>query len=351
MLPSCSLLLTLALAATPAPPAPASVPDGPVKVFILAGQSNMEGKVQNPLFEHQSTDEATAEMFAHLRDEEGFATRDDVFIKFLGRHGGLTLGYGSPGRTGVELELGHALGEHYEEPVLLIKAAWGGHSLYKLFRSPSAGLPSEETLQAELDQAVQRVERENEQHNRDNPLPTMEEIVDVYGSSYRNMLAEVRTTYDNLDTLFPELAGRELELTGFFWHQGWNDQYNGAELEYASNMQHFIEDVRRDLEAPELPFVIGVMGQNGSEEARGAMLTIQEAQLAMAEVDAFRGNVAAVRTDELVDTVAEQLYPEWRDRFEEWQLVGSDHKYHYLGSAIWHVRMGRSFAEAMLGML
>ena len=32
-------------------------------------------------------------------------------------------------------------GNHFKEPVLLIKAAWGGHSLYKNFRPPSAGAP------------------------------------------------------------------------------------------------------------------------------------------------------------------------------------------------------------------
>ena len=39
------------------------------------------------------------------------------------------------------------MGDHFDEPVLLIKAAWGGHSLFKLFRSPSAGMPSEEALE------------------------------------------------------------------------------------------------------------------------------------------------------------------------------------------------------------
>ena len=52
--------------------------------------------------------------------------------------------------TGAELELGTVLGDHFDEPVLLIKAAWGGHSLAKLFRPPSAGMPSEEALDVVL---------------------------------------------------------------------------------------------------------------------------------------------------------------------------------------------------------
>ena len=59
------------------------------------------------------------------------------------------------------------------------------------------------------------------------------------------------------------MKGKTLEVAGFVWFQGWNDQYGGQD-EYESNMKHFIEDVRKDLKSPKLPFVIGVMGQNGS---------------------------------------------------------------------------------------
>src|SRR6185369_13057499 len=75
----------------------------PVKVFILAGQSNMEGKAPNALLDHQATDAKTKDLFAHLRKDDKWIVRDDVFIKFLDRKGPLTLGFGSPGRTGPEL--------------------------------------------------------------------------------------------------------------------------------------------------------------------------------------------------------------------------------------------------------
>ena len=59
-----------------------------VKVFVLAGQSNMEGKVQSKLMEHQATDAKTKDQFKHLRKGDDWITRDDVFIKYLGEHGG-----------------------------------------------------------------------------------------------------------------------------------------------------------------------------------------------------------------------------------------------------------------------
>ncbi len=244
-----------------------SADENSVKVFILAGQSNMEGKAPNALLQHQATDEKTKHLFEHLRKDGDWITRDDVFIKFLKRNGPLTIGYGSPDRTGVELEFGHVMGDYFQEPVLLVKPAWGGHSLFKLFRSPSAGMPSDEKLQQELEQAQKQVTTRNEKNKKNDPLPTMDEIKEKYGSSYRNMMAEVDETFKNYETMFPELKGKKLELSGFVWFQGWNDQY-GAQDEYAANMKHLINDVRRDLNAPNLPFVIGVMGQNGSKPAQ-----------------------------------------------------------------------------------
>src|SRR5262249_49956143 len=156
---------------------------------------------------------------------------------------------------------------------------------------------------------------------------------------YRNMLADVRETMANCGELFPALKGKKPELAGFVWFQGWNDQY-GAQDEYAANLRHLIHDVRKDLNAPQLPFVIAALGQNGSKPATGAMLTIQQAQLSMNEIDEFKGNVQTIRTDVLVDKAAEELYPNWRERFEEWKRTGGDFAYHYLGSAIWFHRIG-----------
>ncbi len=333
--------------------------EGKVKVFVLAGQSNMEGKAPNKLFEHQATDPKTKEFFAHLRDGDQWVERDDVFIKYLNRHGKLTLGYGSRDRTGSEYEFGYVLGEHYDEPVLLIKACWGGHSLYKLFRSPSNPV-SQERLDKELAQAIERTKKQNERiakedaekpenkRRKPKPLPTMAEIKSGYGESYRNMMDEVAEVKANYETLFPELKGKELEFAGLFWFQGWNDQYNDAWLEYEDNFEAFIKDVRKDLGEPNLPVVTAMMGQHGSAGVTegSPREAINAAQKAMEKT--FPGTVTAVATDVLVDEAAEELYPRWRDNFEQWQKTGGDRAYHYLGSAIWFTRIGNACAKAMI---
>ena len=318
-----------------------------VRVFILAGQSNMEGKARNALLDFQATDAKTRDLFAHLRKDDQWIVRDDVFIKFLDRRGPLTVGFGSPGCTGVELEFGTMMGEQFDEPVLLIKAAWGGHSLFKNFRSPSAGLP-DAMIEKELAEAQKRVRQSNEKDSRNDPLPKREEFVREYGLSYRNLLKDVRDVQENYEQLFPALAGRPLELTGFVWFQGFNDIF-GAQDEYASNMRHFINDVRKDLQAPQLPFVIGALGQNGSKPATGGMLVVREAQLSMNDVPEFQGNVKAFPVDVLVDKAAEEMFPNWQNN-PEWVHTGSDRPYHYYGSAIWFNRIGKAMGQAMVDL-
>jgi alpha-galactosidase len=323
-----------------------------VKVFILAGQSNMEGKADQKLIDHQATDAKTRDFFKHLRTGDAWTVRDDVFIKFLGRHGGLTTGFGSPGKTGPELEFGHMMGEKFDEPVLLIKAAWGGHSLYQKFRSPAAGMPGDEILQAELENARKRTKASNEKHKKNDPLPTMEQIKEPYGMSYRNMMKELEETKANYETLFPALKGKKWELAGFVWFQGFNDMFGDhAPGEYADNMKHFISDVRKDLKKPDLPFVIAAIGNNGSKPAKGGMLAVSGAQMSMNEVPEFKGNVKAFRTDELVDKAAEELFPTWKANTDLWEKTGSDRPYHYYGSGIWYGRIGKTAGEAMLELL
>jgi hypothetical protein len=346
------LSVVLGLLATLQLCAPSVSQSRSVSVFVLAGQSNMEGKAQNVLWESQAVAADTAEFFAPFRNAKNtdWVIRDDVFIKFLGRHGPLTLGFGSPGRTGLEYAFGLRIGDAIDEPVLLIKAAWGGRSIRKDFRPPSAGMPPKKELALELEEAQKRVRQRNEKKQRTDPLPTMEDITKAYGKDYRAMMAEITDAMNSCGKLFPELKGKKLKLRGFVWFQGWNDQYGGAENEYAKNMEHFITDVRADLGVEGLPFVVGVMGQNGKQPAKGAMVAIQKAQKQMEKVSGFRGNVRAVATAKLQDEVAARVYPGWRDHMDEWQKVGSDHPYHYLGSAIWFSRIGFGMADAMLAM-
>ena len=112
-----------------------------MKVFILAGQSNMEGKgfpqplawqVSQPAYRERSlTEDPKAPLYL-------WSSRSDVWVYFHDRHGDFSVGY-SPNKDcfGSELNMGHVLGYSFEEPVCLIKTAWGGKALGRGFLPPS----------------------------------------------------------------------------------------------------------------------------------------------------------------------------------------------------------------------
>ncbi|MDC0050409.1 sialate O-acetylesterase [Verrucomicrobia bacterium] len=120
-----------------------------LKVFILAGQSNMQGAGQvniNPKshtqgkgsLEYLMNDPKTAAKFAHLKDKNGeWVVRKDVWIRYDDRQDGLRPGFGARNTTiGPELGFGTIVGDAVEEPVLLIKTCWGGKSIMVDFRPP-----------------------------------------------------------------------------------------------------------------------------------------------------------------------------------------------------------------------
>ncbi len=317
----------------------------PVKVFILAGQSNMEGKATVALLQHQMMQPETEKLFAHLHRDGELVEREDVHIKFLDRNGKLTAGFGSPNRIGPELQFGFSMGERYDEPVLLIKTAWGGKSLFRDFRPPSAGLPDGEMLQSQL-------VKEQKRH----PETTLDETKDSYGFYYREMLKEIQATLDGIGDFVPRYdAEVGYELAGFVWFQGWNDMMKPDFVAaYTENMAHFIRDVRKDLGHSRLPFVVGVLGVGGvqGERVNEKKSEFKRKQAAVGEMDEFKGNVAIVHTDQYWDVEADAVFTKgWKDNLDEWKQIGSDRPYHYLGSVKCYNRIGGAFAEALLDLI
>lgn len=313
--------------------------EAPIKVFILAGQSNMEGKGQMKLAEHQSTAPEFKDDYKHLKPGGKWVVREDVWINYLERRGPLTVGYGSPNCIGPELEFGMKVGDAHDGQVLLIKAAWGGRSLGRDFLPPSAKQPTDEELKAVVEK-----ENANPKKKRD---VTLAEVRDRYGKTYRDMLAEVRTTLAEIGTRFPGYKGQGYELAGFVWFQGWNDHISAPFADaYGANLEALIKDLRQELKAPKLPVVLGQMGQCGFKPAQGGMKKVNDAMAALVSLE----GVKVVATAPLWDAEADKVYPTWRENKEAWEKVGSDHGYHYLGSVRFFCRAGRAFGEAMLSL-
>lgn len=386
----------------------AAAPGGePLKVFILAGQSNMQGHAAVETFDGMALNPDAAPLLAKLRGPDGApAVLEDVRISSVGGNrdetlvstGPLTAGFGAEGRgakIGPEFSFGVTMHELLGEPILLIKTAWGGKSLHTDFRPPSAG---PRTL---TEGELRRAEERNE-----DPAALQAELNERSGAYYRRMLEHVRAALADVDELHPAHDPADgYELAGFVWFQGWNDMVAGDQYpgrgepggydEYSRLLASFIRDVRKDLSAPELPFVIGVLGVGGpvadyrpdQQRYAGVHQNFRDAMAAPAALPEFAGNVAVVRTEEFWDgevaalghrrnrlngernridkalkagdmtpaeaDAARQALPDALTPAEEARLEASvsNAEYHYLGSATILGRIGEAFAEANAALL
>jgi alpha-galactosidase len=256
----------------------------------------------------------------------------------------------------VEWEFGNIIGDYHDAKVLLIKTSWGGASIRRKFRPPSSG-EATELIEAEYGDRLKRYEKERET-KPDAKKPERKEVEELFGQNYRKMVESVREILASLETVVPGYQGEGYEMAGFVWFQGFNDQFGGAEKEYATHLANLIRDVRREFESPRLPVVIGQMGHGGTVEEReerglkpigDATRAVKEAQASVAAMDEFEGTVALVRTDVFWDWKAQEVFDTgWREHLEEWKKIGAHFPYHYLGSPVFFFRAGQGFGKAMV---
>ena len=371
---------------------------GPLKVYILAGQSNMQGHAQVRTFDRLALDPKTVPLLEEMRDADGNPTVcENVWISSIGsseeeKHGQLTAGFGPEGRgskIGPEFTFGIYMQKHLGEPILLIKTAWGGKSINTDFRPPSAG-----PFEFREDQLAKFKEQGKDVDKiiADKKAAT--------GHYYRLMIDHVKKVLGDIKRVYPDYDPKQgHELAGFVWFQGWNDMVDGGTYPnrgqpgsydaYSEALAHFIRDVRKDLDAPELPFVIGVMGAGGPidkyppEKRRYAGIhgEFRMAMAAPALLPEFKNNVTAVWTENCWDMELEKLRAKDRQfqrdvdtRIKEGKLDKKDKtvaleknriqafterereildkgasnaEYHYLGSASILGQIGKAFADAM----
>ena len=362
----------------------------PLKVFILAGQSNMEGHAETYTFPHIAKDPKTADLYKQMVDaDDKPVVCKDVWISYaygdfggnpIGRKAGnLTAGWGSQHhnicKIGPEFTFGITMQKQLGEPILLIKNAWGGKSLMVDFRPPSAGEPTDPK-------------------QKDNA-----------GKAYREMMSHVKDVLADPKKVYPGYDPKEgYEIAGFVWFQGFNDlvgPYPGDPnkkgskdySEYSRLLACLIRDLRKDLNTPKMPFVTGVLGVGGETKGDGTE-SFRNAMAAPGEMDEFKGTVANVYThkfwpydidaaklklaaataelskksnvlkmrskkgedvkEESAKLAAEITEVSEKALSEDEKLLikkgASNQGFHYYGSAKFFAQAGKAFAEAMAGM-
>ncbi|YCM46938.1 sialate O-acetylesterase (plasmid) [Verrucomicrobiaceae bacterium 227] len=391
----------------------------PLKIYIMAGQSNMVGTGGIDTFDYIGDDPKTAPMLKKMRGPDGkpkicertwISSLNGKMNQYGGEgFGRLTAGYGarredpteSDEFIGPEYLFGITMEESYEGPILIIKTAWGGQNLSVDFRSPGSGLYKMNDYQVGFLSEKGALEKVREQKK------------EATGRNYRYMMEHVKKVLSDIQRVYPDYnAEAGYELSGFVWFQGWNDFSDKTTYpdgfgdqryaQYSALLAQFIRDVRKDLQTPKLPFVIGVNGVYGNytpgtnKAPKGnveRMKLFRKAMAAPAEMEEFEGSVVAVQTapffeDKLGFIDTKQLkvkamgsklakkHPDgpnsdgsmtledrraylkdYREKMctpEEialWERATSIGGFiHYYGSAKFHVQAGKAFAEALLAM-
>jgi alpha-galactosidase len=333
--------------------------------------------------------------------------------------GPLATGYGArPSAFGPEYALGVMLERALDQPILIIKTAWGGKSLHYDFRPPSAGpyqptanerdqlerwkarkatwdqylagggtaetmiqmekdikkLENEKrALQASLaklpaDEKAAAQEKINAMNTRGAelrkalvPPPGDMPKQDAAGFYWNEMIGFIRKVLADPKAWHPEYDPQAgYEVAGGVWFQGFNDQFDPEfHGNYAANMVHFIQDLRKEVKQPDMPFVIGVLG-TPAFRAEALENNVAIAQRKAAAAPELAGTVAAVESWPLTtpevalwrskkDAARADGSPEDIKRTEEqWILHGSNLGYHYDGSGRFFIRLGDEFAQAIM---
>lgn len=290
----------------------------PIQVFILAGQSNMEGQAVVDLegkdynngrgtLKSLLSQPEKQPLVRHLRQADGtWTVRDDVWCRYQRERGPLLAGklsvgfsvYGGKHHFGPELQFGHVVGEFCEQRVVLIKTCWGGKSLYQDFRPPSSGGET--------------------------------------GPYYTRMIADVREALQNLQK---ELGlDGAAKLAGFVWYHGWNDGVDPkrAVPEYEQNLVNLIQDVRKEFETPDLPVVVGEL-TGPWVEAPESWEQLRAAQRAAAERPELGRHVRFVPTRQFVRKPEDSPNP--------------THGHHEFGNAETYFLVGDALGKGMVSLL
>ena len=205
----------------------------PLRVVLLAGQTDMAGPAAVSTLGRLAKDPKAGWLVPKIKNPDGtWRVRENVWVSYQRqgdfKQGPLTVGFGeSDGEIGPELLFGHVLGDAFENPILLVKVTQGPMSLGVEGRPPGPDGPP--------------------------------------GPFYERMIESVRRVLADPKAFYPAYEGQGCEVAGFVWFQGWNDHLRPDLLaQYETNLVRLIREVRHDLGVPRLPVVIGEFGIDGA---------------------------------------------------------------------------------------
>ena len=240
----------------------------PVKVFIVMGQSNTleMGKVvgadKDGTLEHAVK---TENLYPFLVDDAGnWTTRKDVRnVSVMQKRGNmgvyrndwLTI---SSKKMGMEIGIGHQLGNAIDEPVMILKSSIGNRSLGWDLLPP--GSPRY-THDGKEQPGYKETYPSKKDLSTIVPFVKDGKCLQWYGGiQYDNDVANAKKILADLGKYYP--GAKSYEVAGFLWWQGDKDMRNAAHTAmYEKHLVNLVKALRKDFNAPKAAFVTASLGQ------------------------------------------------------------------------------------------
>ena len=316
----------------------------PVKVFIVMGQSNtlemgkVAGADKEGSLEHAVK---TANMYPFLIDDAGnWTTRKDVRNVSvmqnrnnmnLYRNDWLTV---SGKKIGIEIGIGHQLGNAIHEPVMVLKSSMGNRSLGWDYLPPGSQR-FEFTNPKDGKTYVYPGYNDEVRHGRWQKGNVPEEPKHKWyaGKQYDDDVANAKKILKELNKYYPD--AKDYEVAGFIWWQGDKDMRDaGHASRYETNLVSLVKSLRKDFNAPKAAFVTASLGQTNEDDTTSGHGVILHAMKTFAS-----GKYKSELGDNLGFVYTHPL------------SLGSSSSGHYGGNAQTYMNVGLALGEEMVEQL
>ncbi|MFK7909834.1 MAG: sialate O-acetylesterase [Akkermansiaceae bacterium] len=238
----------------PAPDGKPADMSKPVQVFLVMGQSNtLEfGKVSDEL--------KTAYPF--LAADSGWSTRQDVrnVSVMTGRKGVYRnewLTVEGKKKIGIEVGIGHQLGNAIDAPVMVLKSSIGNRSLGWDLLPPGTPRYSHDGKEHP---GYKETYPSKKDTSKIVPFEEGKTLGWYAGKQYDDDVANAKKILADLDKYYP--GAKSYEVAGIIWWQGDKDMRNpGHAAMYEKNLGLLLAALRKDFNAPKAKFVTASLGQ------------------------------------------------------------------------------------------
>jgi hypothetical protein len=274
-------------------------------------------------------------------------------------HGPLSIGWGGGVTTiGPEYGIGITLERLVDAPILLVKCSWGNTAIREAWRPGSLDGVETPTEKAQREAAnALEAARAKEEGREPKPRPAPEKTGKP-SWAWNMAMPAVREVLKNPGKYHPEYNPEKgYDIAGMVWFQGYSDMNNEA---YGEQLDEMIKWFRKEINAPEMPFVAGSLGV-GSYYHNAFKGYVNEGMVKAALSPDLKGSVDIVNTGrfyplelDAADNIflsMEKGTPEQQELNTFLRKTTSNKPFHYRGSAKFFLLTGDAMARSLANLM